>query len=452
MNNFSRIGRHAVSVLVGQLAVVGFGVVDNAIAGHIDKTALAALSLGIAISLSIFVGLMGVVQAVLPITGQLYGAKRYTDIGYQFRQSLYLAAGVCVVGITLLLFPDPLLHLAQVDPDKEALVRNYLSTLAIGFVPSIFFRIYASLSQAISRPWFVTMLQMVGLVIKVPLAWFLAIHMDMGITGCALSTVILNTFFMIVAIGVMTRHPAYRILELFKCFNLPSWASLKDLLKLGIPMGLSYFIEVTGTTFMAILIARFHSDAFSAGHQIVAQIGSLVYMIPLSISIAGSAVAAQYIGARNLVEARAAGNCSIFMSIACASMAGLIAFTFRYQITGAFTNDADVLAVAASLVIFIAIYQIADATQVTTAFILRAYKIAILPTVLYAFSLWGIGILGGYIIAFNVTGASPQMLQGPAGFWLGNSISLGFLALALVWLYNVVSRKRIEEANALHPV
>lgn len=449
MNDFFKIGRHAFSVLAGQWAAVGYGIVDNAIAGHIDKTALSALSLGIAIYMSVFIGLMGIVQAILPIAGQLYGAKRYTEIGYQCRQTFYLAIGVSIIGILCLMFPGPLLQLADAPPEKEALVRDYLHMLALGFVPAVLFRIYASLSQAISRPLFVTVLQIIGLVIKIPLTWLLAVQWEMGIAGCGVSTTMLNTLFFIIAVVMLIKHPVYRPFHIIQRLEPPAAKDQVALLKLGIPMGLSYFIEVTGTTFMAIFIARFHSDAYASGHQIVGSIAGAVYMIPLSISIASSAIVAQYLGACNYIAARSAGYKGISMAIICAIAAGLLVYFCQQPIIGIYTTDPDVIVVASSLIIFIALYQLADATQITAAFILRAYKIAILPTILYAVALWGVGLGGGYTIAFNLTGHSPEFLQGPAGFWFGNAVSLAAIAIALVMLFNHISKKLIAEEKHL---
>lgn len=445
MNDFAKIGRHALSVLAGQWAVVGYAVVDNAVAGHIGQASLSALSLGIAIYMSIFVGLLGVVQAVLPVTGQLYGAREYTQIGYQLRQSIYMALVVSVVGITILIFPGPLLSVADAQQDKSEQVRSYLQILALGFMPAVFFRIYSSLCQAISRPLFVTFLQIIGLAVKIPLTWLFAVHMDMGIAGCGLSTTMLNLLFFAIAAVMLLLHPVYKPFNIVQRIEPLSFKAQAALYKLGIPMGLSYLIETTGFTFMAIFIMRFHSDAFSSGHQIVASVAGVVYMIPLSISIASSAVVAQYLGQRSPMRARRAGYLGITLAIVCAIAAGFAVYFVQLPIIRIYTKDPETIAVAVSLIIFISIYQIADATQVTTAFVLRAYKIAILPTVLYAISLWGVGLGGGYAIAFNLTGATPTMLQGPAGLWLGNTISLALVAVALILLYNRVSQKRIED-------
>jgi MATE family multidrug resistance protein len=83
--------------------------------------------------------------------------------------------------------------------------------------------------------------------------------------------------------------------------------------------------------------------------------------------------------------------------------------------------------------------------QVGTAFVLRAYKVAAVPTVMYAVALWGMGLGGGYLLGFDVLGGTPIFLQGAAGFWLGNSVSLGLVAAALIWYLRYVQRIRESE-------
>ena len=106
--------RHAGTVLVGQLAVMAFGVADTVIAGRYSDTALAVLSVGSAIYISVFVGLIGIVQALLPIWAELLGANKHQAIGRSLRQSLYLSGLITIAGMASLLFPGALLRWAQV--------------------------------------------------------------------------------------------------------------------------------------------------------------------------------------------------------------------------------------------------------------------------------------------------------------------------------------------------
>ncbi len=103
-------------VLIGQLAVIAFGVMDTVMVGRYSAVDLAALGLGSSIYISVFVGLTGVVLALQPITGQLFGARRYAEIGEEVRQALWLSAALTVVGCCVMFFPGPLLSISHVPP------------------------------------------------------------------------------------------------------------------------------------------------------------------------------------------------------------------------------------------------------------------------------------------------------------------------------------------------
>jgi len=120
------IARHAATVLVGQLAVMAFGVTDTIVAGRYAEGALAALSVGSAIFISVFVSLMGVLQALLPVWAELHGAGRTPEVGRSVRQSLYLCGITIVLGMAVLLFPAPMLGWTEVPQSMRADVEAYL--------------------------------------------------------------------------------------------------------------------------------------------------------------------------------------------------------------------------------------------------------------------------------------------------------------------------------------
>ena len=92
--------RHAATVLVGQLAVMAFGIADTLIAGHYSPQALAVLALASSIYISIYVALNGLIQALLPVWAELHGAGHQAEVGRSVRQALYIAAGATVVGMS----------------------------------------------------------------------------------------------------------------------------------------------------------------------------------------------------------------------------------------------------------------------------------------------------------------------------------------------------------------
>ena len=187
-----RIAALAWPILIGQLAVIANGVLDTAMTSRFSATDLAALALGASIYVSIFVGLNGVLQALSPIIGQLFGARRLADIGFEVKQGAWLALFLTGLGCLLLLFPQPLLSLAHASPELSVKVTLYLRILAAALPATMGFRIYSALNTAVARPKMVMALQIGGLLLKVPLN-LLFIFGGLGLPalggpGCALST------------------------------------------------------------------------------------------------------------------------------------------------------------------------------------------------------------------------------------------------------------------------
>lgn len=445
----SRVAHLAWPILIGQLAVIANGVVDTMMTARYSATDLAALGLGASIYVSIFVGLSGVMQALAPIVGQLYGAKHFEAIGGEVRQGVWLAMFLSVAGSVLLLFPGFLLGIAEAPPELGGKVREYLALLVLALPATLAFRVYAALNTAISRPRMVMMIQLSALLLKIPLnALFIFGGFGLpalGTPGCAIATAI-SAWLALAAGWTIVRHgTSYRMFTIFgRGLGRPSWPAQAALLKLGVPMGLSYLIEVTAFTFMALFIARLGSETLAA-HQVTANFGTVLYMLPLSIASATGILVAQEIGAGRLQSARLAGDAGIKLGTVLAVAVGALVWIGREQIIGAYTPDASVAAAAMPLFFFIAFYQLFDSVQVGAAFVLRAYKVAIVPTLMYAVALWGFGLGGGYMLGFDVLGGTPDMLRGAAGFWLGNSISLALVAVALVWYLRHVQRLRETE-------
>lgn len=449
-NHTLRIAALAWPILIGQLAVIANGVIDTAMTSRYSATDLAALALGTSIYISVFVGLNGVLAALSPIVGQLYGARRLGDIGVEIKQGAWLALVLTIAGCLVLLFPQRLLSLAEASPELNDKASLYLATLAFALPATMGFRLYASLNTAIGRPKMVMMLQLGALALKIPLnALFIFGGLGipaMGGPGCAIATAITVWISFLIGFGILRLNADYKVFRIFGSgFVRPKWQAQRNLLKLGIPMGLSYLIEVTAFAFMALFIARL-GDTVVAGHQITANFGTVLYMLPLAIASATGTLVAQSIGAQQLENARRVGFAGIRFAAVLSVSIGCIVWFARDLIVHAYTPNDAIIATALPLFVFIAFYQLFDSIQVTTAFVLRAYKVAVVPTLMYAVALWGIGLGGGYVLGLDPFGISPAAFRGAAGFWLGNSASLALVAAALLWYLRLVQRE-VERTN-----
>ncbi len=437
-------------LLVGQLAVIAFGVLDTAMTARYSADDLAALAMASAIFISIYVGLTGVISALTPIAGQLFGAKRFDEIGEEVRQATWLAVGLTVLGCFVLMNADYLLAISRIKPEIEDKARLYLNILALGLPASMGMRVLMALHNAVSRPAVITVVQLVGLGLKLPLN-LLFIYGGLGIEGmggpgCAVATVIINWFWLIITLGFVLIDRFYRPFKIFSHFSKPDWHRIWALLKLGTPIGFSYLIEVTSFTFMSLFIARLGTTAL-AGHQIVANMGTVIYMVPLSLSIATMTLVSQSIGADKQERAEEIGWSSVFFTTVLCILIGIGVWVFKFELLDLYDPPAEVKVFSVPLFLFIAFYQVFDALQVTAAFILRAYRIAFWPMLIYAGSLWGVGLGGGYLMGFNVFGNTPIFLQGANGFWAGNSLSLGLAACFLLYLF----RRTAARFERTHP-
>jgi len=425
-------------LLVGQLAVIAFGVLDTAMTARYSADDLAALAMASAIFISVYVGLTGVVSALAPIAGQLFGAKRYDEIGEEVRQAIWLSVLLSLIGALVLWNADLILDISQVSPEIHAKASLYMHILVLGLPASMAMRVLIALHNAVSRPTIITVVQLLGLAAKFPLN-YLFIYGAFGIEGmggpgCAVATVIINWLWLLITLWIVLADRFYKPFALFARFSRPDFHRIGVILRLGMPIGFSYLIEVTSFTFMSLFIARLGTETL-AGHQIVANIGTVIYMVPLSLSIATMTLVSQSIGANKQARAEQIGWSSVFFTTTACAVIGLTAWFFRAELLHLYDPPEEVKQFAIPLFIFIAFYQIFDALQVSAAFILRAYRIAFWPMLIYAVSLWGVGLGGGYMLGFNVTGNIPLALQGASGFWAANSISLGVAAVFLLYLF-----------------
>lgn len=436
MSELRVIVRHAGTVLVGQLAVMAFGVADTMIAGRYSDTALAALSVGSAIYISVYVGLIGIVQALLPIWAEMLGAGKTAAIGRSLRQSLYLCVFITLAGMAALLFPGALLRWAKVPAGMLVEVQNYLTVLAFAFAPAILFRLYSTFSQSLGKPLLVTWLQVGALAVKIPLSiWLVAGGAGiepMGVVGCAWATLVVNYLLVLLAFVMLRTQSLYHGFQIWRPMERPDWKAVGHFARLGLPAGLAYLVEVTSFTLMALFIARLGIEA-SAGHQIAASMAAVLYMLPLSMAIACSARVSFWLGAGKPESAKRVVLSGLKLTAAVSIALAVSLLTASSYVASLYSSNPAIITIAASLLGWVAFYHLADSAQAVCAFLLRSYGVTVVPLVLYGVLLWGLGLYGGYLLTYQgIAGfaARPE----PASFWTISTLALGLVALGFLGL------------------
>ncbi|WP_276606536.1 MATE family efflux transporter [Ramlibacter rhizophilus] len=433
------IARHAGTVFAGQVAVMAFGVTDTLVAARYAPQALAALSVASAVFISVFVGLMGVLQAQLPVWAHLRGAARHEELGRSVRQSLYLSALTAAVGMLALLFPGPLLRATQVPPELQGPVRDYLAILAFALPPALLFRLYSTLNQSLGKPVLVTWIQVASLAVKVPLSiWFVFGGLGLpaqGLAGAAWATLTVNSLMVGVAVLLLRGAALYRPYDIWRRLEPPHVPTLRGFLRLGVPTGLAIMVEVTSFTLMALFIARLGTVA-AASHQVAASLTGLLYMMPLSLGIAASARVSYWLGANEPARARQALRLGLQLALSLSLTSALALVLLQQPLARLFAGpNPPVVALAAALLPWVAAYHVFDSLQAVCVFVLRSFGIATASLVVYCLLLWGVGLGGGYLLAYQgLPGIAP--LQSPRAFWGAGALALVLTALsfmALLW-------------------
>ena len=426
------IAQHAKVIGIGQLATMAYGVTDTVVAGRYSDEALATLAVASSIFISIYVSLMSVLQALMPIYSELHGAKKPRELGGAFRQSLYLGLALMLLGMAVMMQSDVFLAMFGVPDKLRPGAVQYLSILGWALIPTLAFRMFGALSQSIGAPRMVMQIQIAALAFKIPLTvWFVFGGLglpEMGVVGCAWASFMVNCLSLLAAFVTLRKNKQFKPLALFAQFDAPDWTRLKAYVLLGVPAGLASMVEVTSYALMGLLVARMGVVA-TASHQIAASMAAVLFMMPLSLSIASSARVSYWMGAGNAAQAGALARAAFLLTGGVALVASTVMALLATQIANLYSSSAEVAALGSGLLLFVALYHMADAWQTIGCFLLRCWRITVMPMFVYGVALWGLGLGGGFVLAYQGLG-NVAAWQQPAAFWLMGFIALCFAASA----------------------
>ncbi|BCB25711.1 MATE family efflux transporter [Sulfurimicrobium lacus] len=428
-------------MLVAQLAMMGNAVIDTAMAGRLSVIDLAAVGIAASILATVLMSLVSVLFALPPIIAHLYGANRQAEIGREIHQGVWVSLALALVAVLLLLFPGPFIAISDLQPAVETKVRAYLAVSAWGVPGAFALRLFFGLSMGIGRPRPVMFFALLSLALKVPLnalfMYGLLGFPEMGGPGCAVATALDAWLMAALAWGWCLNHPKYVEFQLRQRFTAPDFVAIREFLKLGIPMGLTFIADVTAFTFMALFIARL-GPVVSGAHQIAANLAALAFMIPLSLGNATSVLVGQALGAGQAGRARHICWEGIRLGMSIAAVLSLTYWLGAPYIAAFYTTDLQVRAIAIPLIAMVGLYHLGDALQAVSVNALRGYKTSVVPMVIYTVTLWVPGLGGGILLGLTDTfGAA----RGAPGFWLAGIGSIWLVGGLMAVYLNFTAKK-----------
>ncbi|MDC8774131.1 MATE family efflux transporter [Roseateles albus] len=440
-------------ILIGQLATVGMSVADVAMAGNASAQDLAGVSLGASIWSMVIITLMGVMMSVSPIVSHHVGAEEFRQVPHVVRQALWKALGLGLLAILVINLSSLVFDLLELDPLVRELAKSFVHVTSLALPAFACYRVLYGYSASLNQTKPLMMIALAALGLNVLLNWLLIYgHWGLpklGGLGCAWSTMLCVWFNLGGLLWWMRRSPAYRSTWPFSHWEAPHWPEIRSLLKLGLPIGVTYFAESSAFSLIALLVAKFGTTQVAA-HQIALNFASLMFMLPLSLGIALLTRVGQSLGAGDAYQARFRSWVGVgtALTLACASAAFMALCS--QQIAAAYTGDAAVAALAAHLLIFAAIFQLSDATQVATSCAIRGYKVTRAPMVIHLTAFWGFALPLGCVLGLAPAWLpwTPRQAMGASGFWIALIVGLTIAAVALSALLRRVARENLPQAGA----
>ena len=430
----------AYPVIIGQLGFIMMGVVDSLMVGTLGPAPLAAASLGNSLTLIIFIVGIGISFAVTPLVAISIGAKKYSECGIYFRQSLLVNLTVGLILTFIVVAGSELIIYFDQPVEVTSLAKSYTKILGLGGIPLMLFQTYKQFIEGLSVMKPAMIIAILANFVNAFVNWILIFGKlgfpALGLDGAGWATFSSRVFMAIVLmIYVMSksRFKQYGVSFHFKNINFPV---IKKILSLGLPSGFQYFFEVGAFSFAVIMIGWLGTDQLAA-HQIAINLASVSFMVVLGISMAGGIRVGNGVGEQNIKQVRMAGFSSIFLAICFMAFSGLVFVIFRDWLPTLYIRDQNVISIASSLLIIAAFFQLSDGTQAVGIGILRGLTDVKIPTAITFIAYWIVGLPTGYLLGF-ILGLDVQ------GVWIGLLAGLTTSAVLLTLRFNIKSKHIIK--------
>jgi len=425
-------------LMIANLLQMSMAFVDTVMAGNLSTTDLAAVAIGSSILTPVFVFGAGILMAVTPIVSQHFGSRALDKIGKSVRQSLWLAVFLSIPTILLLRSAYPVFELMNIEPEVARLAQGYLTAASWG-IPGFF--CYLALKHfneavSVTRPamWFAT----VGLFFNI--FWNYTLMFGkfgfpaLGAVGTGWATMIVMWVMFICMLIFTWNLKSYKRFGIFSKIRLPEYSYLKDLIRLGFPIGVTFTMEVSLFAVVSLLMGYLSTTAVAA-HQIAINLASITFMVAFGISSAVTIRVGQNLGRKSLSNARFSGYTGIALSVGLMTCTAIVFFTMPSLLVSIYTDDPELAGLAVQLLFFAAVFQISDGLQVSGAAALRGLKDTRIPMIVNLIAYWIVGLSSGYYLGI-------EMGYGPQGLWTGLIFGLTTAAILHNLRFWHLSRKK----------
>jgi MATE family multidrug resistance protein len=431
----------AVPVVIVQVGLMLMGVVDTLFVGHVSANALAAVAIGNIYFWNAIVVAIGALMVLDPLVSQALGAGDRVSITRALQRGLVLSVALGVITMVVMLPAAPVLRAFRQPEEVIGGATAYIHISAVSTIPFLAFTALRQTLQALHRNGAIVATIVVANVINAMLNWVLVFgHLGaprMEVAGSAIATAITRAFMFVLLLTMAWKElrPHLRVLDGATLQWLPMWR----MLMLGLPIGFQMLLEYSAFAAVGLLMGTFGATQV-ASHQIALNLAALTFMVPLGVSAAGAVRVGHAVGAADPDRARRAARISYVLGGGFMTATALLFLTLPRPLAAMYTNDAAVIAIAASLIPVAGVFQVVDGMQAVGAGVLRGLGDARVPLVAMLAGYWVIGVPVSVWLGFKTT-------LGPVGLWWGFVAGLGSVALFLLWRVRVLFRTGVARVH-----
>lgn len=428
-------------ILITQIAMYLITFFDILMTGRYDTYHLAGVTIGSSFWVPVYTGLAGILMALTPIIAQHSGARNFKAIRPYVQQGLYISVILSAIVFLIIRFGvGPILQAMPLEEQVQTVSSNYLLGMSFGLLPLFGYAVIRSFFDGLGETRVSMAIILLAAPINVTLNYLLIYGRfgfpELGGVGAGYASAITYWIIFFIACVTATKFGSFVSFHLFKEWVKVSFDKWKEILAIGIPMGISIFVEISIFSIVTLMMANYSTATISA-HQIAMNFTSLLYMIPLSISMGVTILVGQEIGAGRYQNAKQYGYLSIGLAVFFSFISIAILLTFREQIAGLYTTDLSIIKLSMHFFIYAAFFQLSDAIQAPVQGILRGYKDVNITFLMAIISYWVIGLPIGYVMA-NFTNF------GPFGYWIGLITGLTIGAITLSLRLKFIQKKFVE--------
>lgn len=455
---YKRNLRVALPVMLTQLGASLVGFFDSMMVGHYATVDLAAVSFANAIFFTVMVFAMGALMGITPLVGIQVGAQHTSSpianspspianspspiannqspiansqISSLFQNGVLFTVLLSAVMLILLGACIPFLDRFGQDPEVIEVARPYYILIVVSLVPFLFFSFFKQFLEGLGNTMVAMVITLLMNGLNILLNWVFIYgnwgFEPMGATGAGIGSLISRIGMPLCFWAVMAWRKEWKQ-YLRMAWQRFSWQRIRELAKIGFPIGGQTLLETFLFTASFVIIGWISKEALAA-HQISNQIADMTFMLALGIGSATTIRVSHQLGEGNIHGVRMASTASVHLVLLMNTIGAALMISLRNYIPMLFTEDQEVIAIASQLIVLAGLFQYADGLQAVGAAMLRGITDVKVPMMIAFVSYILIGLSVGLVCAF-------PLKMGAAGIWIGFIFALAVAAICFHIRFN----------------